>query len=309
MRRTPVPVTAMSAPASRPIRSALMMLGASALIAMTTMFAKALGQGVGGEALHPMQVSAGRFAFGFLTLLLASAILRPRIRAPRLPIHAARSLAGWGGVTLMFAAVARIPAADATAISFLNPVVAMVLAILFLGETVGRWRWLAAAIALLGALVLLRPGMNGFQPAAFLALAAACVMGVEIVLIKFLSGREAPLQILLINNAIGCAIALAAASFVWQWPTAMQWAMLAGIGAVMVSAQSLYIQSMRAADASYAVPFAYSTLVFAAFYDTMLFGVVPDAISLAGGALILGGAVLLAWREGLAARRARRGTV
>ena len=44
------------------------MLAACACIAATTLMGKALGRGIGGEALHPLQISAGRFAFALLTL-------------------------------------------------------------------------------------------------------------------------------------------------------------------------------------------------------------------------------------------------
>ncbi|MFT5159529.1 MAG: drug/metabolite transporter (DMT)-like permease, partial [Paracoccaceae bacterium] len=219
-------------PLQNPIRSALMMLGASALFAITAILAKALGQGIGGAPLHPFQISAGRFGFAMLTILLVLAIKRPTFHKPAYKVHLLRSIAGWSGVTLMFTAVALIPVSDATAIGFLNPVVAMVLAAVFLREKVGRYRWLAAFIALIGAMILLRPGFGSFQIAAFFALAAAAFMGLEITIIKKLSGREAPLQILTINNIMGFAIAISVASFFWVSPTPYQWLMLSAIGVI-----------------------------------------------------------------------------
>lgn len=280
-----------------PLRAAIMILLASALIAATTLLAKALGQGIGGEPMHPFSVVAGRYGFALMILIIVYAIRRPKIQNPSYSTHFARTFTGAIGVTLMFTAVARIPVSDATAISFLNPVVAMVLAIPLLGERVGPIRWLAAVIALIGAVILLRPGIGSIQPGAFFALAAAVFMGMEIVVIKKLAGREAPLQILIINNTMGAILAITAAAFIWVPPTPLQWLMMAGIGAIMVSAQSLYIQAMRNADASFVVPFSYATLVFATLYDMFLFSSRPDAISVLGGATILFGAVLLAWRE------------
>lgn len=282
---------------SAPVRAALAMLAASALIAVTTLLAKALGQDGAGAALHPLQVSAGRFAFGFAALALIAAIRRPALAGTPLGLHAARTLAGWAGVTCMFAASARMPLADANAISFLSPVAAMVLAVVFLAERVGPWRWAAAGICLAGALVLIRPGSAAFQPAALLALAAALLMGVETILIKQLAGREPVLRLLLVNNAIGTVIAVAAVLAVWQPPTAPQWAMLVAIGLVTVSAQAFFIAAMRLAEASYAMPFFYATLVFAAACDAAVFGVLPDAAGLAGAGIIIAGALLLVWRE------------
>lgn len=286
---------------SRPLAMALM-LSASALVAVTTLFAKALGTDALGPALSPVQVTHGRFLFALLTLSMAASILRPRISRPHWKLHAARTSAGFVGVTLMFAAVARIPMSDATAITFLNPVFAMLLAIPLLGESVGKYRWSAAAIALLGALILLRPGPESFRPAALLALGSAMVMGLEVIFIKKLAGRERPFQVLLVNNGLGLCIASLAVIPVWQMPTLAQWGAMAGLGAAMAAAQSCYINSVARADASFIAPFAYSTLVFATLYDAAIFGVLPDWVSVLGASVILGGGLLLAWREGLRAR-------
>jgi drug/metabolite transporter (DMT)-like permease len=278
-------------------RAAVMMVAASAIIAVTSLLAKALGRGVQGSALHPFQVTAGRFGFALALVLAVSLWLRPRLAGAAWSVHVGRTLCGWAGATCLFAAAAALPLAEATAISFLSPLATMVLAIPLLGERVGRARWSAAAIALAGALVLIRPGTDAYQPAALVALAAAAFIGMEAILIKRLSDREPPLRILLINNAIGALIAAAAAAFVWTRPSPAQWAMLAMLGISMLGAQALFIQALRGADASYVVPFFYTTLVFAALYDMALFGDWPDLWSQLGIAIILAGAMLLAWRE------------
>ncbi|QIE47634.1 DMT family transporter [Pseudohalocynthiibacter aestuariivivens] len=285
-----------------PPLAALLTLLAAGLAAGTTLLAKALGTGMLGDyvlgpSMHALQISHGRFLFAFLTIGLATLALRPRLVRPALGLHVTRSALGFGGVTLMFAAAAFIPLSDATAISFLNPVFGMMLAIPLLGERVGPVRWGAAGIALVGAAILTRPGADTLQLGALLALGAAVLLGAELIAIKKLSGREAPIQVLLVNNMIGLCIATVVVIAVWQAPTASQWAALAGIGVLMAGAQACFVNAMARADASYVAPFFYAALVFAAFYDFMFFGVRPDLISVAGGAIILSGAGLLAWRQ------------
>jgi len=285
---------------ARPLHPPLaiaLMLSATAFIAGTTLLAKAIGAGHLGPPLHPLQISHGRFVFAFALFAMVAAVLRPRIARPDLRLHLGRTFFGWNGVTLMFAAVAFIPMGDATAISFLNPVFAMMLAIPLLGERVGRIRWSAAAIALIGALILLRPTPASFQPAALLAMVAAVAMGLEVIFIKKLAGREAPFQILLVNNAIGVVIASLAVIPVWVPPSPAQWAALAAIGALMATAQVFFINAMARADASFIAPFSYATLIFATLYDALVFGTRPDAVSWLGAVVILSGAGLLAWRE------------
>ncbi len=284
--------------AQNPGLAALLVIAAAAFIAAATLMAKMLGTDTLGPGLHPLQISQGRFLFAFMALAGVAALVRPRISRPHWGLHSGRSLAGWLGITLLFAAVAVIPLADAMAISFLNPVFAMLLAIPLLGERVGPVRWSSAAIAMAGALILLRPTPDSFEPAALLALAAAAVIGMELIFIKKLAGREPVFQILLINNLIGAGIASVAVVPVWQMPTGAQWVALAVLGLMMVCAQVLFLNGMARADASFVAPFSYATLVFAALYDFGWFGVVPDAVSVLGAAVILGGALMLVWREG-----------
>ncbi len=287
-----------AAPPHNPALAALLTLAASAFVAGTTLLAKALGNGTLGPEMHAMQISHGRFLFALIAIGAATAVLRPRFTRPNLKLHVMRSTLGWGGVSLMFAAAAFIPLSDATAISFLNPVFGMMLAIPFLGEKVGPVRWTAALIALLGAFILTRPGNGAIELGALLALGSAVLLGTELIVIKLLAGREGPMQILLVNNIIGLCIATCAVVLVWQAPTPQQWAALAGIGFLMAAAQSCFVNAMARADASFVAPFFYAALVFAALYDAVIFKVIPDFISFLGAGITLTGAGLLAWREG-----------
>ena len=187
--------------------------------------------------------------------------------------------------------------ADATAISFLTPVVTLILAVLVLQERVGMIRWSAVAIMLIGALILLRPGSSAFQPVAIIALGAALFSGVEATLIKKITALENRLQILFINNTLGLVIAGVAALSVWQSPSLVQWGMLAAVGLSMAIAQIFFLTSMRDGEASYVIPFMYSALIFAALFDYAIFGDAPDRFGVIGAVVIVAGAIFLALRE------------
>lgn len=276
--------------------TAALMVAATGLFAATSLLAKAIGTGALGASLPPLMVSFGRFGFALAGIALAVAVMRPRLTRPAWGTHLGRTVCGWGGITLMFAAVAQMPLPDATAISFLSPVFTMMLAIPLLGERVGPVRWSAAVIALIGAAILLRPG-QAIQPAAVLALGAAMAMGLESIFIKRLTRREGRLQILLVNNSMGAMIAAAAAALVWATPNAAQWAALAAIGLLMAGGQALNLAAMRRADASFVAPFFYLTLIWAAGFDLWVFGILPDKVSLAGALVLVSGAGLLVWRD------------
>ena len=71
-----------------------------------------------------------------------------------------------------------------------------------------------------------------------------------------------------------------------------------GAGAPDGLRAGLFHQRHGAGRCTFVAPFSYATLVFAALYDFLGFGVVPDAVSLLGAVIILAGAAVLAWREG-----------
>lgn len=294
----PLAEPAIDAPvrADRPLAAAALIFFASAVVAGTTVLAKALGTDTLGPPVHPMQVVQGRFIFALIALGFVLPIVRPHLTRPNLPLHLARVTCGYTTVVLLFAAATMIPLSDATAISFLSPIVTMVLAAPFLGERVGPYRWAAATIALTGAVVLFRPGSDAIAFGAVLALGSALAMGMELTIVKRLTRREGSWQILIMSNVLGTIISTLAALWIWQMPTGAQWLALAALGSLMLVAQFCYVTAMRLADASFVAPVAYTTLVFAALYDIIIFAEWPDVWSLTGASLILIGAIVLTTR-------------
>ncbi|WP_068305154.1 DMT family transporter [Pararhodobacter sp. CCB-MM2] len=292
----------------------LSMLGCTLLVAGTTLLAKMMGTGALGQTIHPLMVSMARFVFGFAGVALvlglrkasgrAAWVEAPGTRAPHWAFHALRTLLGWSGGGLMFAASAQLPLADANALSFTSPVATMFFAMILLGEKVGPWRWAAAVIAMLGALVLLRPGAGVIQPAALLALASAVCMGLEAIVIKRLATTEPPGRTMLINNGMGAVLAAVVGTFFFTWPqNGAVWTALIAMGLVMVTAQILLLTANRLADASFVAPFFYLTLVWAAFYDIAVFDLWPDAVSITGAVVVMAGGLLMTWREVVNGRR------
>ena len=298
-----------SPPVPNAAAAAGLTLLSSAFIAGTTLLAKSLATGALGPPLPTLQISHGRFLFAFLVIGGVFLVRGQRLEKPAFRMHFGRSFLGWAGISLLFASTAFIPLSDATAISFLNPVFAMILAVFLLGEIVGRLRWLSAGISLTGAVILLRPTVSSFEPAALLALGAALFFGAELILIKRLTNREPAAQILLMNNLLGLLISTVAASVVWQMPSARQWVALVAIGGLMAIAQLCFVNAMARSDASFVSPFLYCTLIFAAFYDGVVFEVMPGFISLLGAGIVLAGAALLAWREALSHGRTQPSSV
>lgn len=277
---------------------------ASVFIAFTTVMAKGLTGAFPAEtSLHPLQVGFGRFLFAAILWTTIWFATQQRFGPVNVRLHAVRVVLGYLTSAAIFWAASLMVLADATAISFLSPVVTLFLAALILRERVGWRRVMAVAVMVTGAMILLRPGTSAFQPAALLALFAALTGGGESIAIKMLTQRERLLQILFINNVLGMILATAIASLVWVWPTPMQWLQLASVGLGMAVAQLSFIWAMRQVEASVIMPFIYTSLLFAAVMDFWLFGDLPDRWAGVGAVVIVVGGILLAWQESQRGRR------
>ncbi len=287
-------------------QSIALVLCSVALFSLLSLMAKVLGTDTLGPALHPMQISAARFIVALLCLLMVFKFRPISLVGTPWRLHIKRSIAGWSGVTCLFAAAILMPLSDANAISFLSVIVSMVLSVWILREKVGPRRWVAAMIALLGALLITRPGTSAFQPAALIALMAAIFIGIEVMFIKQLSGREPVFRILFVNNLVGASISLLVLGFIWQAPTPAQWILLCLIGALMLGVQSTNILAMQRGDASFIAPFWYATPAFTAILDYLVFQQSVAVISGIGILLIIVAGIVIAWRERLARGEVKR---
>lgn len=285
------------------LRAALLTLIACAFFAAANAFAK--GAQADG-AIPPQQVTFFRFLFGFLTLLPWILMARGPVFRTAVPhVHAIRVFFGMSGVVCMFAALAHLPLADVTAIAWANPLVAMLLAALFLGDRISGRRWLFAAIGFAGVLVMMRPSGAAFGWEGLFALGAALFIGAEVAAIRALAGRDGSLTVLAIANAGGCLATLLIAAPVMIMPDGWQLFAMVMTGSLMVIGQLLFMVAIRVRETSFVAPFYYATLLFAFIYGMVFFGEIPDLwVYLGAGAIVVSGVAITL--QGAREDRARR---
>ena len=279
-------------------------LTASFFFALSTFLSKLIGTGILSDAVHPLQVTHSRFAFGFVATSSFYLIFgKQKIRRPNLRLHILRATFGWIGVSIMFTSVVHIPITDAVALIFMNPIFAMIFAIFILKEKIGRYRWLAAVVAFGGATILVRPDGNQINFISLFCLIGAAAFGLEIVLIKLLSGKEHPLQILIFSNAIGTCLASVPMFYLAILPSPLQLFLLVSVGCSMLIGQLLFLLAMQKTDASVIAPLIYFTVVFVTTLDILFLKVYPDIWSYYGATLILVAGLFIGFRESQQLRR------
>lgn len=210
-----------------------------------------------------------------------------------------------GGIG-MFTALALIPFSTTAAITQAVPLVITMGAALFLGETVGWPRWSAIVVGLIGVLLIIRPGLDEFDPNSVFALIA--VLGLSV---RDLATRSAPrlistpvLSTLGFLVMIPTGVALLLISGGAQTPNLTQFALMVGVVVMVSIGYGSITAAMRMGDVSAITPLRYSRIVFAMIIGLVLFGEKMDAIALIGTSIVILSGLFTIYREHRARLRA-----
>ncbi|MBL8658686.1 MAG: DMT family transporter [Rhodospirillales bacterium] len=248
--------------------------------------------------LHPFEVAFFRNLFGAIFMLpWIVRVGRDSMTTARIGMHAVRSLIGLASMLTFFTALSLLPLAEVTALTFTMPLFTTLGAALFLRETVKARRWSATLVGLVGALIILRPGVEALRPEAFVALAAAALMAGAYLTVKSLARTEHPNTIVLMMGLLMTPMSLVPALFVWKMPDPHAWAWLVAMGLAATFAQVSLTRAFAAADASAVLPFDFSRLVFVAILGYVLFGERPDVWTWVGAGVIVASSAYIAHRE------------
>jgi len=258
-------------------------------------------------ALHSIQVTFIRAASG--AVLLAPLYLRRdpmRLLRPKRPLAVlSRSMTATIAITLAYVSLSRLPLVDAQALSFSSTLFLVPLAAVFLGETVGLRRWSAAGVGFLGVLVMLRPSAEA-NVGALAAVGGAFMMAVTIAQVKSLTRDHAPNDVYYWGLALMGVIAAVPAAFVWRAPQAEHAVPLAMVVLGGALSQFCYVRGYAVGEAGAIAPVEYARLILAAGVGAVFFAEAPDALTYAGGALIVAATLYITIREARLGLRRRR---
>ena len=221
----------------------------------------------------------------------------------KLRYHVLRTALSYGGLLCVFYAVTLMPIADITAITFIRPVAATLLAIAILGEKSQARRWIAIAVGIVGATIIVRPGFQELNPGVFLVFGLVLVGATHAILARYIVRYDSPdtvamyMVLFLLLFSAGPAVA------VWQWPSLDQLPYLVAIGFFGTFSQRCLTRAFQAADASVVVSFDYLRLPIAALIGFLFFAEIPDIWVWAGAGVICVSSILLARGESAAQRR------
>jgi len=238
-----------------------------------------------------MEILALRAALGLLIIGMV-AIFRPAerhsINTRRLPLHILRNSVHFGSQYLWALGLVLLPLATVFALEFTMPAWTILLAPFFLGERMTRSRVGAVILGLIGVLVILRPGVESFRPAALIVLIAALGYGAQNIATKKLTTTESTFAIVFWMNVIQLFLALAfAGPFFVGRLTADLVPAIAGLGTAGLFAHFCLSNAFRAGDASVVVPLDFMRIPLIAVIGWWLYDEPLDVFVFAGAALII----------------------
>jgi drug/metabolite transporter (DMT)-like permease len=240
-------------------------------------------------------------ALVLLTPFLRNAGVAAFITAPRPALQIVRIVLSALEVAMFFWAVSYLPLADAVTFYLAGPIYVTALSVFLLGEKVGWRRWSAVMVGFVGVVVALRPSAASFTLPALIALGGSVFFAVLMVTTRMLRHTS---DMVLISGQIGATLLLGAAfaPFGWVTPSLRDFLLLSLFGVLSIVALACVNRSLKLAPASVVVPYQYTMIVWAIILGYVVFGDVPDLLTLAGATIIIAAGLYIFWREQVQAR-------
>ncbi|MDG1116524.1 MAG: DMT family transporter [Flavimaricola sp.] len=257
-----------------------------------------------GSNVPAAQAAFLRYVLGLVFLLpMIRPIIAARLTPRQLGLFTLRGLVHSGAVILWFFAMTQIPIAEVTAMNYLNPVYVTLAAALFLGEALPPRRLAAVGFALLGAIVILRPGIRTIEPGHIAMLFTALGFAASYLIAKIVSGEVSAAVVV---GMLSVTVTIGLAPFAWAvWitPTLTDLGWLFLVACFATAGHYTMTLAFAAAPLTVTQPVTFLQLVWAVTLGWAVFGEAVDGWVILGGAIIMASVTFITWREALARRK------
>ena len=233
-------------------------------------------------------------------LLIGSLVVRSGIaplRTRRFPAHATRAVLHLGGQWCWMFAIGALALATVFAIEFTMPVWVAILAALFLGERLNRHRMVQLVLGLTGVLIILRPGLGAFDPAALVMVLGSMLYAGSMIFTKRLSATDTALAVTFWMSVVQFPITFVAALPRWVTPALIDVPWIIAIGAGSFAAHYSMTRAMKLADATVVVPIDFIRLPLIAVVGAVFYAEPFDPMVIVGATVIFAGTYYSLSRE------------
>ncbi|MFK0383925.1 DMT family transporter [Agrobacterium sp. NPDC090273] len=269
--------------------SVLLCLAAMVLFAASDVIAKHLS-----ATYHPFQIAW----FRYLTASTLLAVVCLRCGRPARSVAAAdqiiRGIGMAGATILLIAALSLQPLAEATALVFISPCIVTLLCVLILKESVPRLRWVGVFGGLIGVLVILRPGFADYNPAALFSIASAACWATALVMTRRAVLADSLVTTLAYSSLTGFVLLSATMPFFFRQLTGIDVVLSVATAVLWLAAHVAIAYAYRRPEAqvSRLAPISYTHLIWATGFGYVVFGTIPDGMTIVGAVLIVSSGLL-----------------
>jgi len=201
------------------------------------------------------------------------------------------------GIGMFYWSITIVPLAEATAITFVAPLVTTAISPILLREKVGIRRWVSVFIGFIGIMIVLRPEFSGDRIGYVIAFAAGVSIGFFYAFNRLLASSAPPIVNLTYSSVIGAILLTPLIFSVWINPRVEDWGIIIGFCSIAAMGQTCLFNAFLYGEASLLAPFTLSQIVFATIFGYMFFNDFPDSISILGIVIIVVSAAYIAIRE------------
>ena len=220
--------------------------------------------------------------------------------------------------TFFYASLPFVALSEASSCFFTAPIFVCIFASLFLGERIGLWRVSAILLGFVGALLIIQPGFNDFNPVLILPVLAGAFYAFGVIITRGLCREEPSFALTVTHNCFYAVLGFFVMtllpllnlssefseknSFLFEgWvPTTLATIVLVSITALThIISMTASIFAYQNAETTTVAPVEYTYLIFAAFIDYLFWNFTPSASHITGATLILASGITIIWREWL----------
>lgn len=257
----------------------------------------------GAQELPAAESAFLRYLFGLLFFLPVLGTLRSTsMDKIQLKLFAMRGVAHTLGVMLWFHAMTRITIAEVTAMNYMTPIYVTLSAAFLLGERLAARRIIAIALAFIGALVILRPGLRPLTDGHLAMVFAAVLLAFSYLTAKRLA-NEFSASVIVAMLSIAVTIGLIPfAIAVWRTPTLPETGWMMVVAALATAGHYSMTRAFAVAPVSVTQPVTFLQLVWSVILGILVFGEAADVWVILGGVIIIGATTFIAIREAMLAR-------
>lgn len=279
------------------LRGALLMVLAMLGFAIEDTFIKLLSDAVPIGQILLMLGLGGGLAFGTIIKLRGRPILTPDLLCLPILLRAIGEVVGTLGFVSAFVLT---EISTTSAIFQATPLAVAMGAAVFLGEPVGWRRWSAIFVGLFGVILIIRPGLEGFEPLSLLALLAVVSLSMRDLATRKVPKSISSMQLSFLGMIVVAPAGLGlmiATNGTYVALTPRSWMLIGGSVFFGFFAYYAIVSATRIGDVGFVTPFRYTRLLFALVVGVTVFGESPDTLTLVGAAIIVASGIYTVLRE------------